>query len=194
MAAGTVASDPDRRTADRKCVALASPDCKPLFEPGDLEADDTLWFGTMFPMTGSQAKQFGQMHIDAANLARKEFAQATHAFVGSTASLQVRRIGLVACDDGDLANAARAANHLVDEVGVPAIIGFRRGEEVVNLVGSLLIRRGVISVATLTPSPLITRVPQPTELSRMVWRTTMNVNEAAAASISKARIRRSTST
>ena len=37
------------RAADHACVALASPDCTPSFEPEDLATDDTLWLGAMLP-------------------------------------------------------------------------------------------------------------------------------------------------
>jgi branched-chain amino acid transport system substrate-binding protein len=121
------------------------------------------------------------MSVEATEFARKELAQATRSLVGAGASLHVRRIALATCDDNEPEHAARAAQHLVDDVGVPAILGFRSGQEVVDLTGSLLVRRGVVSVATLTSSPLITRLPQPPDLPRMVWRTTMSLDDVALA-------------
>jgi branched-chain amino acid transport system substrate-binding protein len=93
----------------------------------------------------------------------------------------VKRIGVVLCDDSAAETPSRAAQHLVDDVGVPAILGFRTGHELVDLSGSLLVRRGVVSVASLTTSPLITRLPQPPDLPRMVWRTTSSFDGAAVA-------------
>jgi branched-chain amino acid transport system substrate-binding protein len=89
----------------------------------------------------------------------------------------VRRIGLVTCNDAD--DPMRAARHLVDDVGVPAIVGFGSGQKLVDVAGSLLIKRGVLSVAPLTSSPLVTRVPQPPDLPRMIWRTTVSLDAVA---------------
>ncbi len=73
----------------------------------------------------------------------------------------------------------RAARHLVDDVGVPAILGFRSGKEVMDVAGSLLIPREVLTVASLTSTPQITRLPQPAALPRMVWRTTFSFDRVA---------------
>ena len=74
-----------------------------------------------------------------------------------------------------------AARHLVDDVGVPAILGFGSGREVVDVAGGYLIGQRVLTMATLTESPAITRLPQPTDLPRLVWRTTTNFEASAAA-------------
>ncbi len=167
------------RASDKSCVPLASEDCVPHFEPGDLLADDTIWIGAMFPTKGPTAAAYGTMNAEGADLARKEIANATRALDGSNASLRVRRVALVTCDDGD--DPMRAARHLVDDVGVPAILGFGTGQKLVDVAGSLLISRGVVAVASLTSSPLVTRLPQPPELPHMVWRTTFSVDDVANA-------------
>jgi ABC-type branched-subunit amino acid transport system substrate-binding protein len=167
------------RSSDRTCVALESEDCHPHFEPGDLDADDLVWLGALLPARGAAAKAYGEMNLEGAEFARRELAEATRSLGGAGASLHVRRIGLVACDDAQ--DALRAARHLVDDVGVPAVLGFGSGQEVVDLAGGLLIGRGVLSVASLTASPLITRLPQPPELSPMVWRTFFSLDDMASA-------------
>jgi ABC-type branched-subunit amino acid transport system substrate-binding protein/predicted Ser/Thr protein kinase len=167
------------RPSDGTCVAVASEDCKPRFEPGDLDADDLVWLGALFPATGEAAKAYGEMNLEGANFARRELAEATRALGGAGASLHVRRIGLVACDDAQ--DALRAARHLVDDVGVPAVLGFAHGQEVVDVAGGLLVGRGVLSVATVTASPLITRLPQPPGSLPMVWRTFFSLDDMAGA-------------
>jgi serine/threonine protein kinase/ABC-type branched-subunit amino acid transport system substrate-binding protein len=167
------------RASDGACVSVASEDCAPRFEAGDAVADDTVWLGALFPMRGPKAKVYGAMSLEGVDLARKEIAQATRALEGPTASLHVRRIALAACDDSE--DPMRAARHLVDDVGVPAVLGFGSGQEVVDVAGGLLIRRGVLSVASVTPSPLVTRLPQPADLPPMVWRTTFNLDDVARA-------------
>src|SRR5205085_8230020 len=92
---------------------------------------------------------------------------------------RARAIGVVACDDA--ADAKRAATHLAERIGVPAIIGFKGGAEAIELTTSLLLARGVVSVVPLTTNPLVTAVPHPAGAPRLVWRTTYNGADVAAA-------------
>ncbi len=167
------------RPSDGACVPIASDDCVAKYEPSDLASDDTVWIGAMFPTKGPSAAAFGTMNVEGADFARKEIAEATRSLTGSSASLRVRRVALVACDDSE--DPMRAARHLVDDVGVPAILGFGSGQEIVDVAGSLLIGRGVLTIATVTPSPLVTRLPQPDGQPRMVWRTTFSLDDMANA-------------
>src|SRR5207302_5940348 len=153
--------------------------CAPLFEPGDLDAEDTVWLGALFPRKGPFAETFGEMNVAGADFARRELAQTTRALADPNAPLRVRRIALAMCDDSE--NAERAARHLADDVGVPAILGFRSGQEVVDLATSTLVHRQIVSVASLTSSPLITRIPQPPDAPRLVWRTTFSLEDVARA-------------
>ena len=167
------------RASDGACVAVASDDCTPTFEPADLGADDTVWIGAMFPTKGPGAETHGAMNVAGTELARQEIARSTSALVGSGASLHVPRIALVACDDS--VDPMRAARHLVDDVGVPAILGFDSGQEIVDVAGSYLIQHDVLTVASLTTSPLVTRLPRPAGVPPLVWRTTFNLESVADA-------------
>ena len=167
------------RAETKTCAAVASEDCVAKFEPSDLSADDTIWLGAMFPLKGPAAAAYGTMSMEGTDFARREIAKATRPLQGANASMRVRPIALVACDDTQ--DPMRAARHLVDDLGVAAIVGCGTGQRVVDLAGSLLIRRGVVAVASLTPSPLITRLPQPSELPHMVWRTTFSLDDVANA-------------
>ncbi|HEY8089312.1 MAG TPA: hypothetical protein VIF09_15740, partial [Polyangiaceae bacterium] len=164
------------RPADGVCVPVASEDCTPMYEPDDLASPDTLWLGAMFPVKGVS---YGKMNMEGVDMARAELARETGALSGTNASLRVRRIALVGCDDAK--DAKRAVTHLVDDVGVPAIVGFANGKELTELAASLLIQKHVLSIATVTSSPLVLRIPQPADLPRMIWRTNYSVEAAADA-------------
>jgi hypothetical protein len=95
-----------------------------------------------------------------------------------------RPIGVVACDDA--LDAHRAARHLVEDVGVPAILGFSRSKEVVDLAAAYFEPRHVVAFATNTAGMLSAIRPPPGE-PRMVWRTTFS--NAAATEVSAAIVR-----
>jgi ABC-type branched-subunit amino acid transport system substrate-binding protein len=166
----------DRATG--ACVALESEDCHVLAAPGDVDSDETLWIGTMFPLTGPLAPKFGVGNAQAVDLARRDFAETMGAFKGGVGAAAARRIGLVSCDDA--ADPTRAARHLVEEVRAPAIIGFQTSAELVELAGSLFLPRGVLAMAALNTSALVTTLPQVRGEARLVWRTTYNMTDTAA--------------
>jgi ABC-type branched-subunit amino acid transport system substrate-binding protein len=98
-------------------------------------------------------------------------AGATHRAHGA------RPIALVACNDA--ADARRAVHHLVDEVGVPAVIGFRSSNEAIEVATSTLIPKGVMGVAALNTSPMLSSLPAGLGGQRMTWRTTFSAAELA---------------
>lgn len=163
------------RLSDHTCVALATDDCHPSYDPSDLTHDGTVWIGAILP---TKSTSYGAMHAHAIELAREEIAQQTSALRGPNASLQVPRLAVVVCDDRDPMLAAR---HLVEDVAVPAIMGFGSGQQVIDVAGSYLIERQVLTMSTLTTNSLITKLPQPPGLPRMVW-TTVSTAETTALS------------
>jgi branched-chain amino acid transport system substrate-binding protein len=167
------------RKSDSACVAVASEDCTPHFEPGDVGKEDTVWVGAMFPLKGADAKTSGDKPELGVEFARTEVAEATRPFDSPTSTRHVRRIAEVECDDAT--NAMRAAKHLVEDVGVPAIIGFGLGDRLVEVATAELMPHEVIALAPLTQNPNVTRIPRPTTLPPMVWRTTFSAEQAAAA-------------
>jgi serine/threonine-protein kinase len=158
------------------CVALASEDCEVQADPAALASEDTVWIGSMFPKTGPDGEGFGIANARAVDLARRDFAQI---MAGLQAADRARPFGVVSCDDA--VDPKRAAHHLAERVGVPAVIGFHSSVEAIDLATSLFVPKRVLSVAALNTNPLVTTVPQPAGEPRLVWRTTYNNTEAAGA-------------
>lgn len=160
-----------------RCVALASDDCTVHADRAALDDADTVWFGTLFPTSGPGAED-GVANTQAVELARRDFAQMTGGMTTQGASTKMRSFGLVACDAA--ADAKRAAAHLVD-VGVPAVIGFPSGVVAIELASSVFIPNGILSVSATSINPLVTTVPHPPGVPRLVWRTTYNALDTAHA-------------
>jgi branched-chain amino acid transport system substrate-binding protein len=166
-----LAGKPGACSPSHHCVELASQDCEVLADKMALTSDETIWFGTLFPKNNPDF----QVELRAVDLARQDFAQMMSGF--SQSGQHVRPFGIVSCDDE--ADVMRAAHHLVDDVGVPAVIGFRSSAEVVDVASQLLIPSGVAAVVPLSTSPLVTAIPQPPNQPRLIWRTTFNSSQAA---------------
>src|SRR5262249_40631479 len=118
----------------------------------------------------------GIPNANAAELARRDFAQLTSGMTSRSASTKVPPFGLIACDDS--ADARRAAVHLV-EAGVRGVIGFRGGIEAIDLASSLFIPSAVLRISAISTNPLITTVPHPSGTRRLVWRTSRNSLDTA---------------
>src|SRR5262249_12353477 len=119
------------RKDDGACVPLETDQCKVLAEPGDVENDTTVWLGAMFPISQPDRASYGQRAGKAIDLARRDFAETTGGVPSLSPGRPARPLAVVLCDDRE--DATRAARHLVDDVRVPAIVGFSRSKEVLDL-------------------------------------------------------------
>jgi serine/threonine-protein kinase len=164
-------------TATGRCAVLGSEDCRVVAEPSDVRSDATVWVGAMFPLVGQDAQSFGRREFQAVDLARSEFARMLRGTQARPGAVAAHPLGIVACDDS--VDAARAARHLVDDIGVPAVVGFRKSSEVIDLATSMFIPHGIFTVAALNTSPIISSLPRLPGQPRMVFRTTYSSAETA---------------
>jgi serine/threonine-protein kinase len=134
------------------CAALETTGCRTLAEPGDLGADETIWLGAMFPLTGRAATTYGEASVRAVDLARRDFVGALGGLPPLGAGTRRRPVAIVACDDSE--DARRAAEHLVERIGVPAVLGFGRSRDVVELTPSYFLPHSVLALAANTASAL----------------------------------------
>ena len=155
-----------------RCVALTTDRCRLLADPTDLEDDTTLWIGAMHAVS-EPSSTYGQEAMNFIELARRDFAGLTGGLPATAAGARPRPIGVIACDDhGDYASSAA---HLVDTVGVPAILGFGRSKEVLELANQYFVPRGVLALASNTAS-MLASIPHPPGSPRLVYRVTTSAD------------------
>jgi hypothetical protein len=145
--------------------------------PDVVAREDTVWIGTMFPIHGPAAAEFGTASAAAAELARREWTEAAGGLPRPSGDGKPRGLGIIECDDTDDARAEAA--HLV-EVGVPAVIGFHSSAEVLDLAATTFIPSRTFVVASINRSPMITRIPMPAGAPRLVWRTAGSIADNVA--------------
>jgi Protein kinase domain len=161
------------RHDDGVCVALEAEGCHVLAGPGDVEDDATIWVGAMFPETGPDATVYGLASMQVVDLARRDFAEVASGLPPARPGGPRRPLAVVACDDA--ASPARAAAHLVDDLHVPAVLGFARSKEVIDLADTLFLPKGVLALASNTAS-MLRSIPHPAGQPRLVWRTTTSAD------------------
>ncbi|HVY46105.1 MAG TPA: ABC transporter substrate-binding protein, partial [Minicystis sp.] len=125
--------------------------------------------GAMFPTSGPDAVDIGTPSLEAVDLARRDFVETSGGLPPARAGGPRRPIGVVLCDDAR--DPTRAAAHLVEELRVPAVIGFARSKEVADLALASFLPKGVLALAANTASLLRTIPTTPGE-PRLVYRTT----------------------
>jgi serine/threonine protein kinase len=153
----------------RECVEVASSDCTPDADGNGVSQQDTVWFGGMFPLTS--APDFDP-EMRATELARREFAKVL------ASDPNEHPIGLVLCDES--ADPVRVARHLVDDLEVPAVIGFSRAETVLSTVPSVFLPNRVLSFISIAQEADLTKLPEPDGEPRLIWRSTLNLADQRA--------------
>lgn len=98
------------------CAALTSEVCTELFRPSNTEPDDIVWIGSILATSPPFDTSIVPIQ-NAVQLAVEDFNSVTQLPSG-------KQVGWVGCDSGGSSDqAVEAAQHLVERVGVPAIIG-----------------------------------------------------------------------
>ncbi|MBL9026626.1 MAG: protein kinase [Myxococcales bacterium] len=171
--------EPARCGPSGACVALGSAQCTVDADPAAIESDRTLWLGAMFPADHDDAytASFGRGATNAVSLAVHEITSVSGGI--PLPDGQPLPLGLVACKDAK--DPTAAARHLVESVGVSAVIGFGSGKSVVELSSSLFLKEDVLAVASINSSALLSSIPHPPDQPRLVFRTAANTATRAAA-------------
>jgi ABC-type branched-subunit amino acid transport system substrate-binding protein len=155
--------DPTKNT----CVSLVNELCTTVAGTSDAawKDDNALIFGSILPTVGPDA-QIGILVENGIRLALDEFAN-TNGIPSATSGMN-RPLVLVGCNDGpDEDRPIEAARHLVDDVGVPAIIGYAFSGSTIKIATDVTIPAGVLLFSPSATSPLITDLAD----NDLVWRT-----------------------
>jgi serine/threonine-protein kinase len=151
-----------------RCVPLLTDGCRLIAEPEAVARDDTFWFGAMYPERETSST-FGAEAVRWVELAHRDFTGLVGGLPSARPGVRPRPIGVILCDD--TADHERLAAHLVDGVGVPAVIGFGRSKEVLELATTHFVPRGVLALASNTAA-MLSSIPHPPGEVRLVQRMT----------------------
>ena len=155
------------RQDTKECVNLLSQDCANVY--GDYQSDDAIVLGSILSLKGSNASS-GQSELQSAELAIDDFTQTIVGLPGS-ADGRPRPIALVECDDSsDDTVAQRSATHLVNDVGVPAILGPDSSGTDTAVINNVTIPKQVLLISPAATSATLSGI------SQYFWRTSPSDN------------------
>jgi ABC-type branched-subunit amino acid transport system substrate-binding protein len=113
-----------------RCVQLTSEDCKVV--TGDYTDDKAVLIASLLATTGAQAatniprQQAAMMAVEEINA-----SNASGGIIQSNQPGDTRKLVMVSCDA--VANLSRAANHLITDLHVPAIVGPNLSQDMLDL-------------------------------------------------------------
>jgi branched-chain amino acid transport system substrate-binding protein len=153
------------------CASILSEDCIQVF--GDLTNDSAIIFGVLAPLTGDSAAA-GLSDVKAVALATMEIEEFGGGLPGGSDGAR-RPLVFVACDEN--VDVVRAARHLVDDVGVAAIIGPTINANALDVATQVAIPNGVLLVTPTESAVALDDLPD----DGLVWQTTCSAELEARA-------------
>jgi branched-chain amino acid transport system substrate-binding protein len=155
-----------------KCVSLVNDLCSTVHttnKKNDADAyldDNAVFFGSIMPTNGGADAPYGKLVEDSIKLAVDDFSKVNG--IPALAGGGNRPLVLVGCNDGpneDQTDAA--AKHLVEDLGVPAIIGYPFSGNTIQVATDVTIPDKVVLFSPSATSNDITNLND----NDLVWRT-----------------------
>ncbi len=131
-----------------RCARLLSEDCDHI--TGDYLNDDAIILGSLFSTKGSQAAT-NLPRQQAAALAIEQINAVGGVPSGETGS---RPLVMVSCDEST--NLVRAAEHLVKDLGVPAIVGPNTSQDTLDVSSKVTVPGGTVVITPTAVASSIT--------------------------------------
>jgi ABC-type branched-subunit amino acid transport system substrate-binding protein len=153
------------RAPGGSCVPILSEDCSSVL--GDPTDPRAFVFGVLYPLTGDppEVATKGEPSVRATDLALREITTAAMGLPGADPRAPRRPVAAVVCDSG--ADVLRAAGHLVDDVGVPAILGTLYSHDSLDVAVHVTVPKGVLLLCPYSTSPALSTLAD----QGLVWRT-----------------------
>ncbi len=151
------------RRPSNTCVELLSQDCDRLVPENAITNDNAIVIGFLGPLK-DENKEFGVPINRGADLALREIATTANGLPGGAGGTR-RPLAMLSCHDQ--ADPLRAANHLVKQVGVPAILGPVYSGIAIKVATDLAIPNGVLIMSPSATSPAISGL----DSKGLMWRT-----------------------
>lgn len=135
---------------EARCAPLLSEDCRTI--TGDYLNDRAIILGSLFSIMGAQAAT-NLPRQQAAALAIEQINAVGGVPAGKT-SADARPLVLVSCDEST--NLVRAAEHLVDDLRVPAIIGPNTSQDTLDVSTKVTVPAGTVIITPTAVASSIT--------------------------------------
>lgn len=153
------------RKSDFQCVGLLNAQCTVV--DGNYLDDNAFMIGSVLPTTGDD-EATGKSEENGIRLAINDFTTTSNGLPPRPGTSARRPVVLIGCsDDGDAPTAVTVARHLVDDVGLSAIIGAAYSGITIKMTTEVTIPASVLTISPSATSADITTLAD----DDLVWRT-----------------------
>lgn len=143
------------RCVDNACVNLVTGDCRSVQPVEAVANDNAIIIGWMGALEGDFVS-IGLPIQQATQLAVEEFNDQSAGGLPGGANGTRRPLVLLSCHDLADESGIRAANHLVDTVKVPAIVGPLFSSISLNVISEVTVPKEVLTISPSATSPVFT--------------------------------------
>jgi branched-chain amino acid transport system substrate-binding protein len=151
------------RPDTKQCVKVLSDQCFSVYPQSALEEDDVVLVGFMAPLRDEPDSGYGTPLMEGAELALSEM-ETNEALLPPVESTGARTLAMLVCEHGD---ALETARHLVEDVGVQAIVGPAFSTPTIQVLRDVAQPNGVLLLSASATSPVITELDD----DGLMWRT-----------------------
>lgn len=148
------------RPSDHTCQGLITDDCPTVLGADHLTEEGSVVWGALFALNGPNSG-IGLPELDAVKMAYQDFSVAANGLPPLSGSSTRRQITVLVCDDSAANDVAlRSVTHMVEDVGIKAIVGPTFSGPTSNFMTLETLPKDVLVVASGTTSPSFTTLPK----------------------------------
>jgi ABC-type branched-subunit amino acid transport system substrate-binding protein len=143
------------RPTDATCVDMLNESCSELVLPKTISftRDEAVLVGFMAPLRAEESGSYGTPLKQGAAMALEEIDTSPAALPAIAPSARPRYLAMLVCHDGAEEKAEQVARHLVEEVGVSAVIGPAFSGPTRRVVNNVMKPGGALSISPSATSP-----------------------------------------
>ena len=159
------------RKKDKKCVVLRTAECPTVHGTKEqIENEKVIFVGLIDP---ASAGELGLMFNKVVQYVQEEFTQESGGGLPSIDGTPgTRPVVFVGCNEfgAGIEGLQRGARHLVNEIGVPSIVGPIDSQNVFAIEASILLPAKVMSITPVSVVSALNDLPNPIAPTQLIWR------------------------
>lgn len=158
------------RKRDKRCVVLQTAECPVIHgSKTEIENDKTIFVGLIDP---GSAGPLGLLFNTITKFVQEDLALQTTGLPSVDGTPGTRPVVFVSCNEfgAGFEGLQRGARHLVDDVGVPAVVGPVDPENVLRVLAPIFLPNKIMSIAPTTFLSALNDLPNPIAPTPLIWR------------------------
>lgn len=158
------------RKRDKKCVVLQTAECPVVHgKRTEIENDKTIFIGLIDP---ASAGELGLVFNKVVQYVQEDLSLQTAGLPSVDGTPGTRPVVFVGCNEfgAGIEGLQRGARHLVDNIGVPAVLGPIDSQNVLQVQAPIFLPNKIMSIAPVSVISALNDLPNPIAPTPLIWR------------------------